>query len=43
MASCLLRVLGDSWLRSPVVEIDLFYALVDGECGSGEIVKVDLC
>jgi hypothetical protein len=42
MISCLMRVLGDSWLCSLVLEICLFEALIDGECGSGEIVKFGL-
>ena len=42
MIICLLRVLRDSWLCSPVVEIGLFQSLIDGERGVGEIVKFNL-
>jgi hypothetical protein len=42
MASWLLRVLENNWLRSPLVEDGLFQACINGECGSGEIVKFGL-
>ena len=42
MVSYSLRVLENSLLCSPMVEVGLFYARIDGECEGREIVTFGL-